>query len=77
MKKAQGKTTNKLIITWKDYTTNPWNTERESFRCTSEDAAKRALDKRPNNRIFFAKWFDAKGDFVLFNFNTKDTILSI
>lgn len=76
-KKAQGKTTNKLIITWKDYSTKNFGTERESHRCISEVAARKILDKRTKNRIYFAKWFDGNGDHVLFNVNTKETILSL
>jgi len=76
-KRPQGKTTNKLIITWKDYSTKDVGTERESHRCNSEQAAKKILGKRTQNRMYFAKWFDEKGNHVLFNINTKDTILSI
>lgn len=75
--KPIGKTTNKLIITWKDYTTNKYETERQSFRCNSEEAAKRILDKRTQNRMYFAKWYDGNGNHVLFNVNTKDTIAQL
>lgn len=76
-KKAQGTTRNKLVITWKDYTPSSFGTERESFKCNSEIAAEKILSKRTQNRIFFAKWFNAKGEFIMFNINTKDSILSI
>lgn len=75
--RKQGKITNTLIITWKDYSTRPHGTERESMRCTSEKAAKRILDKRTQNRMYFAKWFDKNGDHTLFNINTKDTIAQL
>jgi len=75
MKKKQGGTTNKLIITRKDYSPQKWNVERESFRCTSEQGAEKILSKRDKRRIFFATFFDKKGVKKVFNFNTNDTIL--
>lgn len=77
MNVSTGKIKNKLIITWKDYSTKPFGVERESVRCTSEKSAQKILDKRNKRRIYFAKWYDEKGDHVLFQVNTKDTILSI
>jgi hypothetical protein len=73
----QGNTTNKLIVTFKDYSEKPFGTERQSFRCNSEDAAMRILGKRDKRRIYFAKWFNEKGVSKTIDINTKDTILAI
>ena len=39
VKRPQGKTTNKVIITFKDYSTQSYGTVKESFRCNTIDAA--------------------------------------
>lgn len=77
MKRKQGNTTNKLIVTFKDYSPKKFGTERESFKCNSIEKASAILSKRDNRRIFFATFFDNKGIKTTFDINTKDTILSI
>lgn len=77
VKKPQGKTTNKVIITFRDYSPQNFGTEKQSFRCNSMDAAKQIVSRRDTRRIFFYDFFDSKGVKTRVNVNSKDTILSI
>ena len=77
VKRPQGKTTNKVIITFKDYSTQSYGTVKESFRCNTIDAADTLVSKRDKRRIFFYDFFDDKGVKTRVPVNTKDTILSI
>lgn len=75
--RPQGKTTNKVVITFKDYSPQTFGTMRESFKCSSIDAAKKIVFKRDARRIFFYDFFDNKGNKTRTNVNNNDTILSI
>ena len=77
VKKPQGKTTDRLIITSKDYSTQSYGTIRESVRCNSLEAANKVLSKRDKRRIYFADFFNEKGLKQRIPVNTKDTILEI
>lgn len=75
--KRQGASTNKLIITWKDYSDKPYGTELESFRCTSIERVNKILSKRNRRRMYCATFYDNKRAKTVININTKDTILDI
>lgn len=77
VKKSQGKTTNRLVITFKDYSTQSYGTTREGFRCTSRKGADEIIAKRDKRRIYFADYFNEKGEKDRISLNTNKTILSI
>ncbi len=76
-KKPQGKTTNKLIIMFKDYSNSKQGFVAESFRCNSIEGAKKIISKRDKRRIYFADFFDCKGVKERMQFNNRLSILSI
>lgn len=77
VKKPQGKTTNKLVITFRDYSTRNYATVRESLKCNSMVDAEKSVAKRDKRRIFFYDFFDANGIKERVSVNTRDTILSV
>lgn len=63
--------TNRLIITWEDNSSSKHSVENESIRCTSEDAAQKALSKRNKKNIRFATFWNNKGLKKEFTYNDK------
>ena len=62
---------NKLIIVWRDNSPSSHSKKNESLRCTSKEGAEKILSKRPKNELYFAEYFNGKGEKEVFNFNTK------